>query len=471
MATTNLGRVVPIDLGEYSASETYEQNHIVRYEGASYWHYSLQPTTGVIPTDTTVWRLVVRDGAVGSSAWEDLTGKPFESVGGGLSVDEDGTLSVTPKPYASLSRVAAYLYDVSFATVPPDSEVDSAPNGACSSYVEGGKLYRNLDLGYDERPSFRVRCSGFEGMAVLDGLTDTELKDSLIGQLPYHLTDGRNDHGIMASAHVLYNDWEWHGVERGGIPLTKLVYLILSNVKSMATLEDDLAEILPNLCTTPELDAAGYLMQFLVSDGETTCVILPPERAERPYQVVDATDNPKLTNFRWVEDAIVDRADLQDRPTGVERFNLMPCPLSDLRFTAAYDAPDRLSEFIGIDGTTKDSTDEELEAIYEMARAEYLTRTRDGRTWQTMHSVVYSPAKLESLCVQEDWTRDYASGGSGGVPIKQIGDGLTLDSEGTLSVEMPLPPIRTGFEGRMLGVNDVGIPAWLELETFSGGDY
>lgn len=305
----------------------------------------------------------------------------------------------------SLVRKAAYHYDASFSEIPPDRNIDFVP-GACSSYVLDGKLYRNLDWDYSEQASFHIICSGFEGMAFLDGLTENHLDSSLIGQLPYHICDGVNDEGIMCAAHILYNDWDWHGVE-GGIPLTKLPYLILTNVKSMATIETDLAEVIPDLCDTPALDAAEYLMQFIVTDGTTTYAILPPTNGQL-YQIVDISENPKLTNFRWVEDEIVDREDLQERPTGVERWNMMPDDLEDLRFTLAYESPDRLSEFIGIDGTTSASTDEELEAIYDIAHALYLNRTRNGETWQTMYSAVYSQEGLESLYVQENYSRNYA---------------------------------------------------------------
>ena len=63
----------------------------------------------------------------------------------------------------------------------------------------------------------------------------------------------------------------------------------------------------------------------------------------------------------------------------------------------------RLSEFIGLRDTTKDSTDEELAAIYTDARELYLDRERDGKTWHTMHSVVYDSHGIESLCIQENW--------------------------------------------------------------------
>ena len=145
----------------------------------------------------------------------------------------------------------------------------------------------------------------------------------------------------------------------------------------------------------------------------------------------DITSNPKLTNFLWVADATVARADLQNRPTGVERWNGMTTDLAELRFTKAYEAPDRLSEFIGINETTKLSTDEELEAIYDLAHAAYLTRERDGSLWQTMHSVVYGPNGMEHLWVQEDWSHDYiASGASSAADVSydNAASGLETDN-------------------------------------------
>ena len=64
MATTNLGRVVPLDKGEYDANVTYELNHIVHHNGSVYWHYGTEATTGVAPSDTSVWRVVIDAQAV-----------------------------------------------------------------------------------------------------------------------------------------------------------------------------------------------------------------------------------------------------------------------------------------------------------------------------------------------------------------------------------------------------------------------
>ena len=161
------------------------------------------------------------------------------------------------------------------------------------------------------------------------------------------------------------------------------------------------------------LNAAGmgeYLIQLLITDGTTTYALIPPTNEGESYELVDATEYPKMTNFRYVARGEVSRydMDLQERPTGIERFNAMPCALEDLRFTKGYESPDFLSEFIGINETTKDSTDAELEAIYDLARAKYLTRSRNGETWQTMHSVVYGD-KMEELYIQENWDDNIVS--------------------------------------------------------------
>lgn len=315
--------------------------------------------------------------------------------------------STASHSYASLERLGSYLFKVSFAKLPEEVALDPRVSGGCSSYVKDGKLYRNLDWDYDELASFVVKAPGFEGMAFIPGLTNTEFPDELMSQLPYRMLDGVNDSGIMVTTHVLFNDWEWVG--SGDMPLYKIPYYILSNLTSIDDIETVLGPVLSELYATPTLIASEYLLQFMVTDGETTYVITPPTTKDGPYSLVDASANAKLSNFRWVADSTVDRADLQDRPTGVERWNLMPCDLKDLRFTKAYESPDRLSEFIGLRGTNKDSTDAELEAIYDDAHDIYETRSRDGLTWQTMHSVVYSANGMEMLCVQENWNRDYCT--------------------------------------------------------------
>lgn len=309
-------------------------------------------------------------------------------------------------PYCSLERIRSYLFKITFDSIPEyDESVDVFLPGGCSSLVTGGKLYRNFDWMFDEAPTFHMVCKGFSGIAVDNRITDGfGMSDTILGQLPYHVVDGINDHGIMMSTHVLFNDWQWTGSGERIVPLTLVPYLILTRVKSMATIHEDLSGIIENLRVVDKM--GEYLAQYLITDGTITFALMPPTSADESYVLTDITDCPKLTNFRWVDRETVERnADyMQDRPTGVERWNEMTTDLEALRFTKAYEQADRLSEFIGIAGTTKLSSDEELEAIYSTAREKYIVRERDGELWQTMHSVIYSAHGMESLCVQENWS-------------------------------------------------------------------
>lgn len=309
---------------------------------------------------------------------------------------------INGKPGISIERMREYLYRVTYDAYPEDNGANVPMAGACSAYVQNGKLYRNLDYYYNKTASFLIRTRDFEGMSFVTGLDDGKLNYEGIAQLPYHVVDGRNNDGIMVSTHILFNDWAYKGAGERNIPLTRLPFLVLTKVKSMATIADDLADVLGNLSVDDKM--GDYLIQVLVTDGTTTYALLPPDEDGQSYVCQDITSNPKLTNFRWLPDAEVTRSSegMQTRPTGIERFNLMPCPLKNLRFTLCYEDDDRLSEFIGIRETTKESTDAELEAIYNEAHELYLNRERDSQTWQTVHSAVYGTG-LEELYIQENW--------------------------------------------------------------------
>lgn len=332
-----------------------------------------------------------------------ITGEKMNQALNDLADTVDGQFEAR-HPYISLERLRRYLYRVTFDRLPEDDGGEAPMGGGCSSYVKDGKLYTNLDWDYDHTASFWMRTRDFEGESFVGGLTDGAMDDDKIAQLPYRVHRGINNNGIKLAAHILFNDWSWTGCGDRSVNLTRLPFLVLSRVRSMATLVDDLDGVLDNLYCPDGLAALGYLLQIIVTDGTTTYALVPPTSEGESYEVMDITACPKMTNFRPVGRATVSRtdSDIQAHPTGIERYNMMPCSLEDLRFTLAYEAPTRLSEFIGLRGTDKDSTDAELLAIYTDARAEYLRRERDGKTWQTMESAIYGE-KLESLWIQENW--------------------------------------------------------------------
>lgn len=326
---------------------------------------------------------------------------------------------ITVKKYTSLDRLGSYLYKISFGELPEEKDISTNFISGCTSYVKDGKLYRNLDWDYDNTIEFLVQCKGFKGMAFIPGITD-ELENDILSQLPYHINDGINDDGIMVSSHVLYNDFEYE--YDGEIPLSKIPFLILTQLHSMNDILS-LQPYLSNIKVNQTLQQAEYLMQYLITDGTTTYLATPSDTG---YELIDISSNPKITNFKWVNRATVSRndADIQRRPTGIERFNMIPADLKDLKFTNAYISPNRLSEFIGIRETTKESTDEELLDIYNIAHQMFLERTRDGSTWQTLHSIVYSKNGIESLSVQENYDVDYADNG---VKKEYVDEKITME--------------------------------------------
>ena len=376
------------------------------------------PALDLLPSEdiqTEYYEILIHNvmkGDPGTTTYTELTDKPSIN---GVTLEGDKTgeeLGLENRhSYLSIERLRKYLYRVTFDALPEDNGSESPVVGGCSSYVKDGKLYSNYDWNYDNTASFIVRTRDFEGQSMVEGLTDGNLNEELIAQLPYRIHRGVNNHGIKVATHILYNDWGWTGVGERNIKLTRLPFLILTKVKSMATIAQDLSGVIDNLYCPEGLAALGYLLQVLVTDGTTTYAILPPTSEGRSFVLQNITSNPKLANFRWVARSEVSRTDgdIQTRPTGIERFNMMPCPLEDLRFTKAYESPDRLSEFIGLRGTTKESSEAQLLELYNLARTEYLRRARDGKTWQTVESAVYG-AGMESLWIQENWSENALEG-------------------------------------------------------------
>lgn len=306
-------------------------------------------------------------------------------------------------PYTSLERVCAYLYCVTFDELPPDNGGSNPITGGCSSYVKDGKLFTNFDWKYDRTAHFVVKTKDFEGQSFISGMNDGELDDEKIAQLPYRIHRGENQCGIAIATHVVYNDWGWTGTGKRNRNLIRLPYLILSQVQSRVNLLSTLRDIANNLYCPQELAETGYLLQFIILNGSQTLALIPPTVEGQSYEIVDISDCPKMTNFRYVGRAQVSRTDedIQLHPTGIERYNMMPCPLRDLRFSLGYGEP-RLSEFIGINSTDKYSTDAQLRNIWTSLLPRYRFKTRNGEFWQTVESAVYG-SKLESLIVQENW--------------------------------------------------------------------
>ena len=218
------------------------------------------------------------------------------------------------------------------------------------------------------------------------------------------------------------------------------LFFHLLNGCTVHILSDEVSNLLANTRIPNGLKSLDMLIQVLVTDGITTKLFTPTKNG---YEYIDITSNPKITNFKWVDRAIVNRtdSDIQLRPTGIERWNLInsETELEDLRFTKAYETPDYLSEFIGERETTKYSSDAELLAIYNIAHDLYLHRERNNTLWQSMHSIVYSEIKIENLFVQENYERDFVEYGKQG-PIGPEGPQGPQGEKGETGAQGPQGP-------------------------------
>ena len=74
MATLNLGRIIPVIEGEYSATKTYKELSIVTKNGNSY--ISKKETKGNDPESSTgFWQLIAAKGAAGSTGAQGPKGE------------------------------------------------------------------------------------------------------------------------------------------------------------------------------------------------------------------------------------------------------------------------------------------------------------------------------------------------------------------------------------------------------------
>lgn len=353
-------------------------------------------------------------------------------------------------PYVYLKQRADYLYEIQFDSYP---ELTTSPTeiAGCSTFTKDGKVYRNLDYEYTDNASFIVKTPEFVGMSFADGVLNGQVASwemNKIEQLPNRVVDGINNSGLFISEHVAFNDYGFAGsTDEDAIPLYYVPNLILRNCTTHDELVEWINENKFKFALYQTLKDTGYILMFFIKIGDK-CYSLQPN-ASKEYELFNLSGQttPKLTNFISVGTDTITRTDsrLQSHPTGIERYNLINngATLEDLKFTQCYVAPDRLSEFIGINNTSKSSSDAELTSIYNSAKNLYDRHIRDGKTWHTMHSVVYNLSNLSlSVCVQENFEHEYTSSlhdktpsGGGTVEISTETDNAIVEKSDGLYVK------------------------------------
>lgn len=117
MAAQQVGRILLMPKGNYNPNVVYNSLDWVRQSGAS-WVCKVDGTTGITPSAsaTTNWALMAEDGTVGG--WSSISGKPFDSVGTGLSVDTSDPnkpLYVDPQGSVASGNVEAVSGDTVYS--------------------------------------------------------------------------------------------------------------------------------------------------------------------------------------------------------------------------------------------------------------------------------------------------------------------------------------------------------------------
>lgn len=113
--TRDMGRVVPLFQGTYSASTAYELNDVVLYNSSLYWHKGASATTGVAPTNTTVWALILSVEDVSAVIGADVTAakEAAEAAKTAAVAAKDSAESAAERAEAAeeVAEAAAYIQD------------------------------------------------------------------------------------------------------------------------------------------------------------------------------------------------------------------------------------------------------------------------------------------------------------------------------------------------------------------------
>lgn len=346
----------------------------------------------------------------------------YDKNGEKIPIKISGTVAepVRVDDYLMSVNVNNLDYEFARAHFSENNGGESVPSG-CSVVFKNGKFGRNFDWKYDEKPSYIVRTSNTIGIAgaVPDGI-DSRL-------IPFYLMDGINDHGLTAATLVVNSE----GVENTNVPTveirdsicaTMFVRYVLDHFRTVAEAVAYLDNYVEVWFPT-SLHAMGYEAHWMLADRTGASVVV--EIIEGRVRTVnsDAVTNFYMNGVSLNDDGTVyTPATLsQGSPTtdngilehgsGLERFNLIAGwtgnvadLMSALEYTNTYVGLDWHTEFVA-GGLHCDSPVSAFASVEASAAEAYAHRTRDGATWQTVHSAVYDLDTLEMrLVVQEQAT-------------------------------------------------------------------
>lgn len=360
------------------------------------------------------------------------------------------------KTTITIKRIKNYFYEMICDNIDYDyayqymKEKKPFVVGGCSSVRNGNWYGRNLDWTYDENAEFLVRTPNTNGRyasigvaSAIPGLTNDFVKtkeDSKLYKIvPFMLADGINEKGLVVNTNVVPLD---KGITSRTIPavseeveicslmLVRYVLDHFTTAKAAAEyIRDHMAVYMP---TT--LLQMKYQTHYMIADENKTYLV----EFVGNETVISEMDKPYMTNFYLVDVAFnqdgkvytpADVADehlpsennITDYGSGLERYNLivdnydsanskdgMRELMDKLKYTNAYKSstdPFWYTEFVGANNLTVNDDVEDYIPVVTAAIEMFENRTRDSKTWQTTHSVIYDIAERKAyIIVQEDGT-------------------------------------------------------------------
>ena len=354
--------------------------------------------------------------------------------------------SANSNVYNSISKLDDYLYEVVYLDTDDEyareyflQRKPEVSPGACSSFIhydnDKRKFIRFFDWVYNNNVEFIVKTPARDGKYAVEGVAGGTLgltKDlvengkysELYKILPYYMTDGHNEHGLVISTNVVPLQ---KGKTIGTIPkrevrdqicATMLVRYLLEKCKTAeeaVTLIDNYVSVYSNA----SLHNLNYEQHFLISDNKK-CYCL--EFVENTVRILEKN---AITNF-YLADTTVQGNQHYNTPltaidgkyasdqgvtshgSGLERYNiirdsrdesveeLIPKLLYTNAYYPRYDEEldtTWYSEFVGEENGQELTVDnipsdfkETIDKYYDI----FINRSRDtANTWQSLHISIY----------------------------------------------------------------------------------
>lgn len=292
--------------------------------------------------------------------------------------------------------------------------------GACSAGKFGNFFIRNYDWNYTNDTEFVVRTPRTKdrfasiGVATNIGVTDAMVAkgdfNNKLDYLPFYTTCGINENGVAVSINVVPKDMGNTNQHTGKQRMCALMIprYVLDHAKSARHAAVDILTFFDFYCTP------NYEFHFIISDINETVIIefIENKTIETTnWKTTQPTERPFITNFHIektnAKEYQVDWGTVERYGQGVERYEFMwkfmdahlnPTIdvanelLHELHFTKAYRYGEWLTEFAGLNGLTVQDAKNNPSLYNEVlknAQEAFNNRTRDGYTWQTMHSCCY----------------------------------------------------------------------------------